>query len=107
MLTDQLVAADAICTNNPRVGVTLWILCGAAAFAASRAVRLGRPRGFTLELTVAILVAFLAGLAATALDFGGWNEVDWRAGAFVFLSTLAAAGIRRSIGPFTRSIVEH
>ncbi|GAC1433299.1 MAG: hypothetical protein NVSMB68_05780 [Thermoanaerobaculia bacterium] len=89
------------------MGVALWILCGAAAFTASRAVRLARPRGFALELILAILVAFLAGLAATALDFGGWNEVDWRAGAFVFLCTLAAVGISRSIGLSTRRIVEH
>jgi hypothetical protein len=40
------------------------------------------------------------GVTATALDFGGWNEPDWRAGLFVFLGALAAAGaIRLTIRP--------
>jgi hypothetical protein len=44
---------------------------------------------------VSILAGLMLGVAATALDFGGWNEPDWRAGLFVFLGAMAAAGAFR------------
>ena len=47
------------------------------------------------EAIAALVIASLAGVAATALDFGGWNEPDWRAGAFVFLCVAAALGFVR------------
>ncbi len=79
------------------MGVALWLLCGVAAFAASRAIRPARPDGYAAELIAALVVAFAAGLAATALDFGGWNEVDWRAGAFALLCAMAAIGAARVV----------
>ncbi len=79
------------------MGVALWLLCGVAGFAASRAVRPARPDGYAGELTAALLVAFAGGLASTALDFGGWNEVDWRAGAFALLCAFAAIGAMRML----------
>jgi hypothetical protein len=39
----------------------------------------------------------IAGAVATALDFGGWNEPDWRAGVFAFASALAVIGWMRAI----------
>ncbi len=103
MLTAEL-SWQAQITNNRLVGVALWLLGGVAVFAGSRAIAPGRPAGLALELVIAILVSFAAGLAASARDFGGWAELDWRAGAFVIVSTFAAIGISRSIHLATRSV---
>ena len=48
-----------------------------------------------MELAAAIVTALLLGILATALDFGGWNEADWRAGAFCAFGAFAAAGAVR------------
>ena len=50
-----------------------------------------------MELLAAIVTALLLGTLATALDFGGWNEPDWRAAAFCALGTFAAIGVVRLI----------
>ena len=49
------------------------------------------------EAVATFVVANLAGLPATALDFGGWREPDWRAGAFVFFCVAAAIGVIRFV----------
>jgi hypothetical protein len=54
-----------------------------------------RPPRRIGEFLVTLLAALPLGVLATALDFGGWNELDWRAGLFVFLGALAAAGAFR------------
>ena len=79
------------------MGIALWLLCGAAVFAVSRAVVPARPERFAGELFVVLVVSFPAGLLATALDFGGWGEVDWRAAVFVILCSFAAIGCSRAI----------
>ena len=79
------------------MGVALWLLCGVAGFAASRAIRPARPEGWAGELIGALVVSFAAGLASTALDFGGWNEVDWRAGAFAVLCAFSVIGAVRTV----------
>ena len=79
------------------MGIALWLLCGVAVFTASRAIAPARPDRFLGELLVVTLVSFLAGVVATALDFGGWGELDWRAGAFVILCDAAAVGFRRAV----------
>ncbi|HEY2093845.1 MAG TPA: hypothetical protein VGJ81_18385 [Thermoanaerobaculia bacterium] len=43
----------------------------------------------------ALLAALIAGVAATILDFGGWQQLDWRSAAFAFCVALAAVGIVR------------
>jgi O-antigen ligase len=58
-------------------------------FFVARAIPPGRPTARLVELTVALISALLLGGLATALDFGGWNEPDWRAGVFVFLGSAA------------------
>jgi len=50
-----------------------------------------------IEAAVALVTGLSLGLLATALDFGGWNELDWRAGVFVFLGSAAAVAIARLI----------
>ena len=88
------------------MGIALWMLCGVVVFVATRTIAVARPSRFIGELFVALFVAFLAGLGATAFDFGGWNEVDWRAGAFVICCGFAAIGAMRLIGLFRRSATQ-
>ena len=77
------------------MGIGLWMLCAAAVFFAIRTVPFGRPIGWIGELAAVIISAFIAGAAATALDFGGWKEPDWRAGLFVLFGSAAIAGAAR------------
>jgi hypothetical protein len=75
----------------------MWAIAGAGAFALSRLSRAGRPEGWVLEASVSLMAAAAAGLAATALDFGGLQEPDWRAGTFAFLVSLGAIGLTRAV----------
>lgn len=84
------------------MGVALWILCGVATFVAARAIAPGRPNRFAAELVIALVVAFAAGLAASAMDFGGWGELDWRAALFAMTCSLAAIGANRVLSLMTR-----
>lgn len=70
----------------------MWFVSGLAAAAAARLVRFGRPPGRLVEAAIAVSAALLAGLIATAFDFGGWREADWRAGVFSFLIAAACVG---------------
>ena len=73
------------------MGIALWLLCGVVSFGIARLIPFAR-RSPWLELAVTVTVALLLGVLATALDFGGWNEPDWRAGLFTFFGSFAAAG---------------
>lgn len=77
------------------IGFASWIAAGAIAFALGLLAPTGRPRAVWLELSIAMFVSVAAGMTATALDFGGWNELDLRAAAFAFLISLAAIGLLR------------
>lgn len=79
------------------MGYTLWLASGALAFAIARIIPLGR-RGWPGELAIALLTAFALGVAATALDFGGWREPDPRAGLLSFFTAFAVLGFVRAIG---------
>ena len=83
------------------MGVALWIGSGALAWALARIIPSGRA-GWLPELAAALGTAVVLGLAATAMDFGGWRELDWRAGLFVFLGALALLGCVRSVTIFRR-----
>ena len=76
------------------MGLASWIVAGMIVAALGRLVRTGR-RGVALEAIVALVIAFIAGLAATALDFGGWSELDWRAITFAALCTAASIALVR------------
>jgi hypothetical protein len=88
--------------TSKSMGIVLWLLCAAAVFVAIRNVRFGRPVGWIGEFFAVVFVALLLGAVATALDFGGWNEVDWRAGVFVLLGAMAVGGAIRVGRLFTR-----
>jgi hypothetical protein len=79
------------------VGIALWIVSGAAAFFASRAIAAGRRKQYASEIVLVPVVSFAAGLVATALDFGGWRELDWRAGLFAFCCTMTAIAAFRAL----------
>jgi hypothetical protein len=84
------------------MGIALWMLCAAAVFFTIRNIRFGRPAGWIAELFGVIIAAVLLGGVATALDFGGWNEIDWRAALFVAFGSFAIAGAIRFARLFTR-----
>ena len=73
----------------------MWALCGVAAAALARLVPVGKDQRFLTEGFVALGTALLLGVIATILDFGGWNELDWRAGIFAGTGAFAAIGLLR------------
>jgi uncharacterized membrane protein YeaQ/YmgE (transglycosylase-associated protein family) len=77
------------------MGIVLWLVSGAAAWASARIIPLSRPRGWIGELLVSVLAALAFGAVATALDFGGWREPDWRAGLFAVFGAFTAIGAFR------------
>src|SRR5262245_35662903 len=93
--TDGVAARDrpAIIT---RMGVALWLACGLASFVIARLIPSGRP-SWIAEAVITIVTGLLLGVVATALDFGGWNEADWRAGLFVVFGSFAAVGALRAV----------
>ena len=78
--------------DNRDVGIALWLGCGFAAWIVARVVPFLRLTQWLSELVLSLGAALAAGVGATALDFGGWNEPDWRAGAFAFACALAVIG---------------
>ena len=88
-------AANTIPKIMRPVGVALWLGSGALAFLLARLVPYGRGRRWLGELAAAMLTAFILGLVATALDFGGWSEPDPRAALFTVLGSGAILGILR------------
>ncbi|HEX9981652.1 MAG TPA: hypothetical protein VGF69_00175 [Thermoanaerobaculia bacterium] len=79
------------------MGIGLWAISGVTAFFFARIVPWGRDRRWLIELITALLAAATLGFTATALDFGGWQEPDWRAAAFVCFGTFAAVGAVRAL----------
>jgi hypothetical protein len=79
------------------MGIGLWLVSGAAVFLVSRASPAGRSDRWLGELLTVLTTALLLGALATALDFGGWNEPDWRAGLFVLFGSAAVAGTMRVV----------
>ena len=80
------------------MGIALWAACGVVSFLLARVVPVAKKRPRLGELAASILVALILGLIATAMDFGGWSEPDWRAGLFAFFGSFAALGILRLPG---------
>ncbi len=80
------------------MGIALWMACALVLFAAARFVPFGRPVRWIGELSTALTSAMLFGFLATYLDFGGWNELEWRAGVFVFFGAATVVGVVRATG---------
>ena len=79
------------------MGAALWITSALSLFVIARIVPAGRTRSYLGELGAAIAAAIVFGALATALDFGGWRDPDWRAIAFVIFGTAAATGAQRAL----------
>jgi uncharacterized membrane protein YeaQ/YmgE (transglycosylase-associated protein family) len=79
------------------MGAALWAASALSLFFVARIVPAGRPSGVFGDLIAALLGALLFGLAATALDFGGWRDSDWRAVVFVVLGAAALIGAQRAV----------
>lgn len=77
------------------MGAVSWGVAGVVALGVTRLIRKGRGPSWGGEAAVALAAALLLGVAATAADFGGWREPDWRAALFAFLGALAATGALR------------
>jgi hypothetical protein len=80
------------------MGLALWLVAGVVTVLLARIVPLARPRNPLAEILAAGVASLMAGLAATALDFGGWREPDWRAGLFACFAASAAVGFVRLAG---------
>jgi hypothetical protein len=85
------------------MGIALWMTCATACFVAMRGIRSGRPAGWIGELCTVAISALALGAIATALDFGGWKEPDWRAALFILFGSLAIGGAIRLGRLLTRS----
>lgn len=79
------------------MGAALWATSALSVFFVARVVPAGRARNYLTELSIAVVAALLLGFIATALDFGGWRDTDWRAVAFVLLGTAAVTGGWRAL----------
>jgi hypothetical protein len=77
------------------VGSVLWMASGGAAFVVANFVPYGREHRRWIELFTALITSLLFGAIATALNFGGWRELDPRAAAFVFFSSLTVIALIR------------
>ena len=77
----------------------MWVVAGIVAFLIARIIPFSRQVHWKTELAVSVVAALAAGVAATALDFGGWRELEWRAAVFSFLVALALVGAVRTLTP--------
>jgi len=87
------------------LGIALWIVAGCAAFAVTRPVGIARTR-WPGEFAASIAAAVALGIVATVLDFGGWNEADWRAGVLALCGALTAVAAVRLAGLTRRDVSE-
>ena len=85
------------------MGIALWIGGAVAVFLSARRVPYGRPARWIWELILALTSAAILGMAATALDFGGWNEPDWRAGLFACFGSAALMAVNRLVALMKQS----
>jgi len=79
------------------MGAALWVTSALSIFFVARIIPAGRSRNYLIELAIAVVAALVFGIVATALDFGGWRDTDWRALAFVLLGTAATTGAQRAL----------
>ncbi len=79
------------------MGAVIWLTSALSIFFVARIVPAGRLHNYLIELAVAFAAALIFGIIATAADFGGWRDADWRAVIFVLLGAAAAVGAQRAL----------
>ena len=80
--------------QNDPAGLITWLLASAAAFAVARMIPKERA-GVVLELGAALVSGTLAGMVATALNFGGWQVVSPHAAGFAAAVAMTAIALVR------------
>jgi hypothetical protein len=77
------------------MGLLMWCVAGFAAAAIARLSAPGRTERWVTEGFAATASAVICGFVATALDFGGLKEPDWRAGSFALAGAALAIALLR------------
>lgn len=80
----------------------MWIICGLAATLVARVMPAGRTSRWLVEALIAVMAAVVLGFVASALDFGGWKEIDARAAALAAAGAFAMIGLTRSLALWSR-----
>jgi hypothetical protein len=76
--------------------VALWAVAGLVAFAIGRILPSGGALTWAAEVLIAVGAAVVFGLIATAFDFGGWRELEWRAGLFALAGASLILALARA-----------
>jgi len=79
------------------MGIFTWLAAGLLATLLGWMLPPRIPERRAVELASGLLAAMVLGAIATALDFGGWREPDWRAALFAGFGTLALLGTLRAV----------
>jgi hypothetical protein len=82
------------------MGLVTWIAVAAVAAMLARLLPLGRPPSWRTDLAAAVVAAVAAGIAATALDFGGWRAADLQPLPFVAAAAFAGIAIGRILARY-------
>lgn len=75
-------------------GLISWSLVSLLMFAIARPLR-RRRQGWLSELAAALLAGLMAGVAATVMNFGGWQILEPAAIAFAALCAAGAIAMLR------------
>jgi len=76
------------------MGIASWAAAGLGVAIVARLITAGRT-GFMRETIASVVISLLAGLFATALDFGGWRIIDGRAIGFAALAASTSIALVR------------
>lgn len=79
------------------MGTISWAVAGLFAFLLAQIIPRAREGRIWKEALAGIVAALVGGMAATALDFGGWKVLEWRAAAFAFFAAVAFLGLLRIV----------
>jgi hypothetical protein len=81
----------------------MWAVGGLVAFAFGRILKSGGALAWPAELAIAVGAAIGFGLIASAFDFGGWRELDWRTGVFALAGASLIIALARAVRLMTRN----
>jgi hypothetical protein len=76
--------------------VVTWAVAGLIAFAIARVLKSGGALTWRAEAGIAVGAAMVFGLIATAFDFGGWRELEWRSALFALAGSSVILALGRA-----------